>query len=56
LCDALPQVANRYFPSLVSDATAIANKFQQGFEKFGSCHTLYNGNHLTDEDIDQLGK
>ena len=33
----------------------MCDKFKSAFSKFAGCHTLYNGNYLDDDKIDELG-
>lgn len=55
LCNSILDTAIRLCPSLTSEAGSVCDKFKLGFSLFGCCHRLYNGNKLSDEDINELG-
>ena len=50
-------MAERDAPTLVQQATVVANKFQQAFKLFNLCHLTYDSkDFLDDETIQEIGK
>lgn len=56
LCNAVSETANKHCPSLSDKAKKVQDTFKDAFGKFAACHNRYNGNSLTTEQINELGK
>jgi hypothetical protein len=50
------QLAHAHCPALVAEATTLFTKFKEVFRLFAKCHTIYDSNYVTDEDITDLGR
>ena len=55
LCSAIESLASRVCLNLLPDATKVLNKFQMPFKLFSSCHKIYNGKKVNDDNITELG-
>lgn len=49
-------MAEDHCPAALTQAKAIEEKFQKIFTLFSECHALYDGNSISDSEIDKLGK
>jgi hypothetical protein len=49
------KVAEDHCPAATAQAKAIEEKFHKLFTLFGECHKLYDGNAISDNQIDTLG-
>ncbi len=54
LCSAITATATQICPALLPRAQIVQDTFSEAFSLFGKCHTVYNGNALTDSAIVKL--
>lgn len=50
------EVAEKHCPAAISQAKEIERKYKKAFSLFAECHKIYDGNSVTDAEIDKLGK
>lgn len=49
-------VAQNHCPTAIHQARAIEAKFKRVLLLFSECHKKYDGNYISDGEIDELGK
>ena len=56
VCNSVSSLANQHCPQLIPDAQKIAETFKEAFTLFSRCHNIYQKNHVTESEQDQLCK
>jgi len=55
LCHSVVLVAQNHCPATLHKALVIEAQFKKVLSLFHDCHQLYDGNAITDDNIDKLG-
>lgn len=55
MCGSMVEVAQAHCPTLVTETTALFDKFKELFRLFAKCHHIYDKNYVTNEEITELG-
>ena len=56
VCNSVPAVASQHCSHLMPDAQSIAETFKEAFTLFSRCHNIYQKNHVSESEQDQLCK
>lgn len=49
------ELAQTHCPHLLAETTTLFNKFKELFRLFSKCHSIYDSNYVTEEEIAELG-
>ena len=55
MCTSLIDIAQKYSPPLVEEATALCVKYKRALSLFSHCHNVYNKNRITEQEKSALG-